>query len=87
MNTANEILRSVNRYLEQLPYDRQPQSLYEPIQYVLSLGGKRIRPVLMLLSYELFRNDSERILPQACALETYHNYTLLHDDLMDNADV
>ena len=87
MNTANEILRSVNRYLDQLPYDRQPQSLYEPIQYVLSLGGKRIRPVLMLLSYELFRNDSERILPQACALETYHNYTLLHDDLMDNADV
>ncbi|MBR5689699.1 MAG: polyprenyl synthetase family protein, partial [Prevotella sp.] len=87
MNTSNEILRLVNQYLEQLPYDRQPQSLYEPIKYVLSLGGKRIRPVLMLLSYELFRDDSVTILPQACALETYHNYTLLHDDLMDNADL
>lgn len=87
MNTSNEILRLVNQYLEQLPYDRQPQSLYEPIKYVLSLGGKRIRPVLMLLSYELFRDDSATILPQACALETYHNYTLLHDDLMDNADL
>ena len=73
MNTSNEILRLVNQYLEQLPYDRQPQSLYEPIKYVLSLGGKRIRPVLMLLSYELFRDDSATILPQACALETYHN--------------
>lgn len=87
MNNSTEILKLINQYLEQLPYDRRPQSLYEPIQYVLSLGGKRIRPVLMLLSYELFRENSEAILPQACALETYHNYTLLHDDLMDNADV
>ena len=87
MQNSNEILRLTNQYLEQLPYDRQPKSLYEPIKYVLSLGGKRIRPVLMLLSYELFRDDSATILPQACALETYHNYTLLHDDLMDNADL
>ncbi len=70
-----------------MPYDRQPRSLYEPIQYVLSMGGKRIRPVLMLLSYNLFREDPESILMQACALETYHNYTLLHDDLMDQADM
>lgn len=50
-------------------------------------GGKRIRPTLMLLAYNLFKDDPEKILSSACALETYHNYTLLHDDLMDNADV
>ena len=57
------------------------------MKYVLSMGGKRIRPVLMLLSYGLFKDDVESVLMPACALETYHNYTLLHDDLMDNADM
>jgi len=87
MINADQILKLVNDYLEQLPYDRRPASLYEPIRYVLSMGGKRIRPVLMLLSYNLFKDDPETILMPACALETYHNYTLLHDDLMDNADL
>ena len=85
--SANETLRAVNDFLEQLPYDRQPQSLYEPIRYVLSLGGKRIRPVLMLMAYNLFKEHPEDILMPACGLETYHNYTLLHDDLMDHADL
>ena len=84
--TADEILAKFNEFLEHLPYDRKPFSLYEPVKYVLSLGGKRIRPTLMLLAYNLFCEDPERILTPACALETYHNYTLLHDDLMDNAD-
>lgn len=70
-----------------MPYDRKPMSLYEPMKYVLSLGGKRIRPMLMLMSYSLYKDNPESILPQAIGLETYHNYTLLHDDLMDNADV
>lgn len=87
MLTSNEILDRVNGFIASLPYDRQPSSLYDPIRYVLSLGGKRIRPVLMMLSYGLWRDDAERILMPACAIETYHNYTLLHDDLMDNADV
>lgn len=87
MINADQILKLVNDYLVQLPYDRRPASLYEPIRYVLSMGGKRIRPVLMLLSYNLFKDDPETILMPACALETYHNYTLLHDDLMDNADL
>ena len=87
MRTANEILQAINQYLDTMPYDRQPKSLYEPIQYVLSLGGKRIRPTLMMLAYNLYQEDPEKILPQACALETYHNFTLLHDDLMDKADV
>lgn len=87
MYTSDELLQKVNAFIDELPYDRQPFSLYEPIRYVLSIGGKRIRPVLMMLAYNLYREDPERILMQAVALETYHNYTLLHDDLMDNADV
>ena len=85
--TSDEILQKVNEYLDQLPYDRKPASLYEPVKYVLSLGGKRIRPVLMLLGYNLWREHPEDILMPACGIETYHNYTLLHDDLMDNADM
>jgi len=84
---GSEILRIVNEGLEALPYDRRPMSLYEPIRYVLSLGGKRIRPVLMLLGYNLYKDHPEDILMPALGLETYHNYTLLHDDLMDNADL
>lgn len=87
MITADEILKLVNNYLDNLPYDRRPESLYEPIRYVLSLGGKRIRPVLMLLAYNMYKDNPEDILMPACAIETYHNYTLLHDDLMDNADL
>ena len=87
MKTSEEILKLVNDYLAQLPYNREPQSLYEPIKYVLSMGGKRVRPVLMLLAYNMYKENPESILSSACALETYHNYTLLHDDLMDNADL
>jgi len=87
MTTSEEILRIVNEGLESLPYERKPASLYDPIRYVLSLGGKRIRPVLMLLGYNLFKEKPEDILMPALGLETYHNYTLLHDDLMDKADM
>ena len=85
MLTADEILSKFNEYLDGLPYDREPKGLYEPVKYVLSMGGKRIRPSLMLMAYNMYKDDPESILPSACAIETYHNYTLLHDDLMDNA--
>lgn len=87
MKTSDEILSLINEYLDNLPYERKPAGLYDPIKYVLSIGGKRIRPTLMLLAYNLYKEDPERILSSAVALETYHNYTLLHDDLMDNASV
>jgi len=87
MLTSEEILNKVNDYLDHLSYNRKPDTLYAPIRYVLSMGGKRIRPTLMLLAYNLYKDDPESILSSACALETYHNYTLLHDDLMDNADI
>ncbi|MBQ3877759.1 MAG: polyprenyl synthetase family protein [Prevotella sp.] len=87
MYNADEILNKVNQALDDLAYDRKPASLYEPVKYVLSIGGKRIRPVLMLLGYNLFKDNPFDIMMQALGLETYHNYTLLHDDLMDNADL
>ncbi len=88
MLPESEILQKINHYIEALPKDRQPRSLYEPIDYVLSLGGKRIRPCLLLMAYNLYKDDDfESVLPVACALETYHNFTLLHDDLMDNASM
>ena len=87
MLNSNEILQKINERLDTISGDRKPETLYEPIRYVLSIGGKSIRPVLMMLTYELFRDNSEDIIMPACAIETYHNYTLLHDDLMDNADL
>ena len=85
--TSDELLNKVNEALDNLQYDRKPFSLYEPIKYVLAIGGKRVRPVLMLLAYNLYKDDPLRIMTQAIGLETYHNFTLLHDDLMDNADM
>jgi len=87
MKSSKEILKLVNDYLAQLPYERKPKSLYEPVEYVLSIGGKRIRPVLALMGYNLWKEDPESILMPAVGIETYHNYTLLHDDLMDQADM
>lgn len=87
MLTATEIQEKVNAYIASLPYERKPKSLYDPIEYVLDAGGKRIRPSFVLMAYNLFHDDVDRILPVATALETYHNYTLLHDDLMDKADM
>ena len=85
--SADQLLEKVNTYLATMPYVREPKGLYAPTEYVLSLGGKRIRPVLMLLSYQLYKENVDDILPQAAGIETYHNYTLLHDDLMDCADM
>ena len=85
--SAPQLLDKVNAYLNQMPYSRPPKGLYEPIAYELSLGGKRIRPVLMLMAYNLYKEDVDSILSQAAGLETYHNHTLLHDDVMDKADM
>lgn len=87
MFTASQLLDKVNTHISEIQYTRTPQGLYDPIEYVLSLGGKRIRPVLMLMAYNLYKEDVDSIYNPATAIEVYHNYTLLHDDLMDRADV
>ena len=87
MYSSEEILAIINKGLDDLQLDRQPFGLYKPIRYVLGMGGKRVRPVLMLLIYNIYKDDLEKALPVAIGLETYHNYTLLHDDVMDRAEV
>lgn len=82
-----QLLDKVNAHIEQLDYAHEPMNLYAPVKYILSLGGKRIRPAMMLMAYNMYRDDVEQILDPALALEIYHNFTLLHDDLMDHADV
>lgn len=81
------MIEKINNYISNLPLDKEPQGLYAPIKYVMSLGGKRVRPTLMLLAYKMWKDDEDAILPQAVALEMYHNFTLLHDDVMDNAEI
>jgi geranylgeranyl diphosphate synthase type II len=71
--------------LKQQAFDNEPSELYAPIQYTLALGGKRIRPVLTLMACELFGGQIEKALPQAIAIELFHNFTLIHDDIMDDA--
>ena len=87
MFTAAQLLENINQHISSISYSRNPKGLYDPIKYVLSLGGKRIRPVLMLMSYNLYRDDISSIYNLATGIEVYHNYTLLHDDVMDCADV
>lgn len=87
MYSESQLLEKVNNYIQNISYPTQPDGLYEPIRYTLALGGKRIRPVLMLMAYNLYKNDVETIISNAIGLETYHNFTLLHDDLMDRADM
>ncbi len=68
-------------------FNKNPQNLYDPINYILSKGGKRIRPILVMLAYELYKKKNQYVLPAAAAMEIFHNFTLVHDDIMDNADL
>ena len=87
MRNNDEILELFENYLAQISMPKEPQLLYEPIIYSMSGGGKRIRPTLLLLACEAFGGDAVEALGAAAAVEMFHNFTLLHDDIMDNADV
>ena len=87
MQTSKEILKKINDFIDQLPYERKPQSLYDPVKYVLSIGGKRVRPVLFLMAYNMYKENLDAAFYPALALETYHNHTLIHDDVMDRATI
>lgn len=86
MRTFEEICRTIEEALARLTFDQPPRSLFDPITYTLSLGGKRIRPELALMACDLFGGKNEDVLQPALGLEVFHNFTLLHDDLMDEAD-
>lgn len=81
------LLDTINKALAEVRYPERPEGLYEPIEYVLGMGGKRLRPTLLLMAYSLYRDDIEKAISAAVGIETYHNHTLLHDDLMDKADM
>ena len=87
MKTIQFIQESFEKYIKGLEYSREPDALYAPIRYVLSLGGKRIRPTLLIAAYNMYADDVESVFRTAAGMEIFHNFTLLHDDLMDNADV
>ena len=82
---VNQLLSQTNDYLSSLGYPSSPELLYRPVEYALEAGGKRLRPLFVLMSYGLFADDYERAMPCAAAIEVFHNFTLLHDDIMDNA--
>ena len=85
MMNSTQLLTKINDYLGALDYPEEPQLLYRPIEYTLEAGGKRLRPVFVLMSYGLFADDYSVAMPCAAAVEVFHNFTLLHDDIMDNA--
>lgn len=77
----------IEKAIAALDWKREPYGLYEPIEYTLASGGKRLRPRLVLLAAEMFGGKEETVLPAALAIEVFHNFTLLHDDVMDKADI
>lgn len=83
---VKEQIALIENALSRLNWKDNPQSLYDPIEYVLSLGGKRIRPALCTLACEFYSGDAEKAMSAALGLEIFHNFTLLHDDIMDRAD-
>ena len=87
MKPFQEYLDTVNQSIAAIPYPAQPSQLYEPIAYHMALGGKRVRPVLTLMACDAMGGDAATALDAAIGLEMFHNFTLLHDDVMDNADV
>ncbi|KJS05652.1 MAG: hypothetical protein VR77_07750 [Flavobacteriales bacterium BRH_c54] len=87
MDKLTNFIQIVEEAIEKNAYKKQPQSLYAPINYTLALGGKRIRPALLLLANDLFNGKPEKAINAALAIEVFHNFTLVHDDIMDNAPI
>jgi geranylgeranyl diphosphate synthase type II len=81
----SQIAEIIEAEINNISYLKDPENLYSPIEYTMELGGKRIRPILLLISYQLFNDNFERAFSPAKAIELFHNFTLLHDDIMDKA--
>ena len=85
MHTIHQYQEFLSDYLQSQYETKEPRNLYEPIHYILGLGGKRMRPVLTLMAAEVFDVDYKKALPAALAVEIFHNFSLVHDDIMDDA--
>lgn len=87
MSTISNCQAAFAAYLAENRFDQEPINLYEPVNYIMDLGGKRIRPVLVLMAHSLFKDELNPALPAALAVEIFHNFSLVHDDIMDEAPV
>ncbi|MDG1902258.1 MAG: polyprenyl synthetase family protein [Bacteroidales bacterium] len=87
MSNYEDLILYFEEQLDKIQYNNRPIELYDPIKYTLGFGGKRIRPVTTLMGCELFCNDFKKALPQSIAIELFHNFTLIHDDIMDDAPI
>ncbi|MEG0795925.1 MAG: polyprenyl synthetase family protein [Odoribacter sp.] len=87
MYTIEQLRDIIKAELDKQEYVEEPYSLFEPIQYIMEDGGKRLRPVLALMAYNLYQDHLEKALKSAIGIEIFHNYTLLHDDVMDDAEL
>lgn len=87
MDVIKPLIQVFEKHLSEHPLTREPFNLYQPADYILSLGGKRLRPVFVLMGYDFYKKDIERSLNAAMAVEIFHNFTLLHDDIMDKAEI
>ena len=85
MLTFKKVQEIIDKTIQELSIKQKPEGLYEPIKYILSIGGKRLRPSLVLMAYSLYDNVYEKALYPALSIEIFHNFTLLHDDIMDQA--
>lgn len=87
MYSFKELQDIVQKEIDGLEFSTPPEGLFEPMKYILGIGGKRLRPILVLLSANLFKEDLKKIYLPAIGIEVFHNFTLLHDDVMDNAPI
>ncbi|EHQ29217.1 polyprenyl synthetase family protein [Mucilaginibacter paludis] len=85
MQQIQQLQNSINQYISNKKYGTTPVELYEPIYYIMALGGKRLRPCLLLMACDMFGGDVQQALAPALAIEVFHNFTLMHDDIMDKA--
>ncbi len=85
MSDIKKIQTLIEKEIKKKVFGKKPESLYEPIRYLMNLGGKRLRPLLTVLAYSLYKKDVKKVIPYAVAVETFHNFTLMHDDIMDKA--
>ena len=85
MKSISDLQEIIEQELSNINIPKTPENLYKPIDYLIGLGGKRMRPILVLIAHQLFDTDLKNALAPALGIEVFHNFTLLHDDIMDNA--
>ncbi|MFK7810632.1 MAG: polyprenyl synthetase family protein [Saprospiraceae bacterium] len=87
MHTFKDLQKKFIDFSESYSFSKSPEGLYDPVDYIMGNKGKQIRPILLLLAHGIYQKDIERVLPAAYAIELFHSFSLLHDDVMDEADV